>query len=53
MMPVSIPQRKGDPVIFDADEHPRAGTTVETLAKLKGINGLTKNGHSRKCIWRE
>ena len=33
MMPVSIPQRKGDPVIFEADEHPRTGTTVETLAK--------------------
>jgi len=42
MMPVSIPQRKGDPVIFEADEHPRAGTTVETLAKLKGINGPDK-----------
>ena len=42
MMPVSIPQRKGDPIIFDADEHPRAGTTVETLAKLKGINGPDK-----------
>ena len=32
--PVSIPQRKGDPVVVDTDEHPRAGTTVETLAKL-------------------
>ena len=32
--PVSIPQRKGDPVVVDKDEHPRAGTTVETLAKL-------------------
>lgn len=42
MMPVSIPQRKGDPIIFDADEHPRAGTTVEALAKLKGINGPDK-----------
>ncbi len=31
--PVSIPQRKGDPVIVAADEHPRA-TTLETLAKL-------------------
>jgi len=30
---VSIPQRKGDPVIVDRDEHPRA-TTIETLAKL-------------------
>lgn len=32
--PVTIPQRKGDPVVVDRDEHPRA-TTLETLAKLK------------------
>ncbi|AFL98986.1 acetyl-CoA acetyltransferase [Desulfitobacterium dehalogenans ATCC 51507] len=35
IVPVAIPQRKGEPVIFDTDEHPRVGTTVETLAKLK------------------
>ncbi|MEL7564829.1 MAG: acetyl-CoA C-acetyltransferase [Dehalobacterium sp.] len=35
IVPVVIPQRKGEPVIFDTDEYPRAGTTVETLAKLK------------------
>ncbi|WP_319413620.1 3-oxoadipyl-CoA thiolase [uncultured Cohaesibacter sp.] len=34
--PVSIPQRKGDPVIVSRDEHPRASTTLETLAKLPG-----------------
>src|SRR6478672_5443411 len=34
--PVSIPQRKGDPVIVDRDEHPRE-TSVEALAKLKPI----------------
>lgn len=33
--PVAIPQRKGDPVIFDTDEGPRADSTVESLAKLK------------------
>ncbi len=33
--PVSIPQRKGDPVIFDTDEQPRASTTAESLAKLR------------------
>lgn len=33
--PVSIPQRKGDPKIVDTDEHPRAETTLEGLAKLK------------------
>ncbi len=32
--PVRIAQRKGEPRIVDADEHPRAGTTVESLAKL-------------------
>ncbi|MFH1794464.1 MAG: 3-oxoadipyl-CoA thiolase [Pseudomonadota bacterium] len=32
--PVSIPQKKGDPVIVTKDEHPRAGTTIEQLAKL-------------------
>ena len=31
---VTIPQRKGDPIVVDKDEHPRAGTTVEALAKL-------------------
>ncbi len=35
---VLVPQRRGDPVVFDTDEHPRAGVTVETLSKLKGIN---------------
>ena len=32
--PVAIPQRKGDPLTVDCDEHPRAGTTVEQLSKL-------------------
>ncbi|MDH0289626.1 acetyl-CoA C-acetyltransferase [Pseudomonas sp. GD04087] len=33
--PVLIPQRKGEPLSFDTDEQPRAGTTAESLAKLK------------------
>ncbi|MGM3388009.1 acetyl-CoA C-acetyltransferase [Stutzerimonas stutzeri] len=33
--PIEIPQRKGDPLRFDTDEQPRAGTTAEALAKLK------------------
>jgi acetyl-CoA acyltransferase len=32
--PVSIPKRKGDPVVVDTDEHPRPGTTAAQLAKL-------------------
>ncbi|MFZ5951034.1 MAG: acetyl-CoA C-acetyltransferase [Candidatus Rifleibacteriota bacterium] len=35
IVPVEIPQRKGDPIVFKKDEHFRPGTTVETLAKLK------------------
>lgn len=35
IVPVEIPQRKGDPVIFDTDEFPRYGSTVESLGKLK------------------
>ncbi|HHX34730.1 MAG TPA: acetyl-CoA C-acetyltransferase [Gammaproteobacteria bacterium] len=33
--PVSIAQRKGDPLVFDTDEQPRAGTTAEALARLR------------------
>ena len=35
IVPVAIPQRKKDDLIFDTDEHPRFGTTKETLAKLR------------------
>ena len=35
LIPVEIPQRKGDPIIVDMDEHPRPGTTIEALAKLR------------------
>ncbi|UVT23718.1 acetyl-CoA C-acetyltransferase [Rhodococcus pyridinivorans] len=36
---VSVPQRKGDPLVVDTDEHPRADTSMETLAKLRPIRG--------------
>lgn len=39
IVPVSIPQRKGEPLVVDTDEHPRPDTTAEGLARLKGING--------------
>jgi 3-oxoadipyl-CoA thiolase len=35
--PVVLPQKKGDPKVFDTDEHPRPETTLEQLAKLKGV----------------
>jgi len=37
IVPVTIPQRKGDPKRFDTDEHPRPETTLDALAKLKPI----------------
>ncbi|NLM43864.1 MAG: acetyl-CoA C-acetyltransferase [Clostridiales bacterium] len=35
IVPVEIPQRKGDPIVVDTDEHPRFGSTMEGLAKLR------------------
>jgi len=37
IVPVVIPQRKGEPVVVDSDEHPRASTTLEALTKLKPV----------------
>ncbi|MFU8924982.1 3-oxoadipyl-CoA thiolase [Acinetobacter puyangensis] len=37
IIPVTIPQRKGDAIVIDTDEHPRASTTLEGLSKLKGV----------------
>ncbi|MCB1364413.1 MAG: 3-oxoadipyl-CoA thiolase [Rhodobacteraceae bacterium] len=39
IVPVTIPQRKGDAIVVDTDEHPRPGTTAENLARLRGVNG--------------
>ena len=43
MVPVAVPQRKGDPVVVDTDEHPRPDTTLEKLAALRPV---FKNGGS-------
>jgi acetyl-CoA acyltransferase len=48
IVPVAIPQKKGDAIVFDRDEHPRA-TSVEALAKLKpvvGHNGTVTAGNA-------
>ena len=37
IVPVSIAQKRGDPLVVDADEHPRAGTTIETLGSLRAL----------------
>ena len=39
IVPVAIPQKRGEARIFDTDEHPRPDTTAAQLAALKGING--------------
>ena len=36
IVPVTLPQKKGDPIVFSQDEHPRE-TSLEALAKLKGV----------------
>lgn len=37
IVPVKIPQRKGEPIIFDKDEFPRSNVTVESLAKMRPV----------------
>jgi len=37
IVPVALAQKKGEPRIFDTDEHPRPETTIDALAKLKGV----------------
>jgi acetyl-CoA C-acetyltransferase len=47
ILPVSIPQRKGDPVVVDRDENPRPDTTLEKLGKLKPVlDGVCTAGNS-------
>jgi acetyl-CoA C-acetyltransferase len=48
VVPVSVPQRRGDPIIVDHEEGIRADTTVETLAKLKPMlkDGVSTAGNS-------
>ncbi len=44
IVPVAIPQRSGDPVVIDTDEHPRPDTTLEKLSKLKPIFAKDASG---------
>jgi acetyl-CoA acyltransferase len=39
LVPVLIPNKKGEPTVVDTDEHPRPDTTLSMLTKLKGVNG--------------
>ena len=44
IVPVIVPQRKGDPLVIDRDEHPRADTSLEALARLKPAFRTDGNG---------
>ncbi|MGB8523671.1 MAG: acetyl-CoA C-acyltransferase, partial [Candidatus Acidiferrales bacterium] len=49
IFPVPVPQKKGDPKIFNRDEHPRPDTTLDALSKLKPIvkpNGTVTAGNA-------
>jgi len=48
IVPIPIPQRKGEPVLFDTDESPRRDTTLEKLAALRPVypNGVCTAGNS-------
>jgi 3-oxoadipyl-CoA thiolase len=37
LIPVEVPQRRGDPIVVDTDEHPRPDTTIEKLTRLRPI----------------
>jgi 3-oxoadipyl-CoA thiolase len=40
VVPVEIPQKRGNPILVGQDEHPRHGSTIEKLTGLNGINGV-------------
>jgi len=37
IVPVTVPRKKGDPIIFDTDEHPRRDTSMEKMARLRAV----------------
>ena len=47
IVPVIVPQRKKDPIIFDTDEFPRRDTTLEKMAKLKPVFNITHDEQGR------
>ena len=49
IVPVEVPQRKGEPVVFDTDEHPRK-TSLEQLAKLQACLQAGRQRHRRQLV---
>ena len=52
IVPVTIPAKKGDPVVFAQDEHPRA-TTLEALAQAEGRRAARRHGDRRQRVRRQ
>ena len=52
IVPVSIPQRKGDPVVVDRDEHPRE-TSVEALGQTEADRPPRRHRHRRQRLGRQ
>src|SRR5699024_10961658 len=48
IVPIQIPVRKGEPIVFQADEHPRPQTTIEALSTLQQV--FLKGGTVTACI---
>ena len=49
IVPVTVPRRRGDPIVVDSDEHPRPGTTAEALSRLRPVferDGTVTAGNS-------
>ena len=51
IVPVPVPQRKGDPIIVDTDEYPRAGTTADKLARAEAGVQERRLGDGRQRLW--
>ena len=50
IIPVVIPQRKGDPIVFDTDEYPRKDASLESLSKPRSCFQKRRFCHSGKCF---
>ena len=50
IVPVMIPQKKGNPIVFDTDEHPRPNTTKEALAGAAAGLQERRDGDRRQCL---
>ena len=53
IVPVTIPQKKGEPIVVSVDEHPRPGTTAETLGQAQGRQRPRPQRHRRQRLRRQ